>query len=554
MPLRALLEKDFIGRNQEIESLFNIHSEVKQGIASSIFLSGEHGTGKTELVRQLFQLLFWKQHDAVPFLYAVNPAFASVQDFSADYLNRFIRQWLSFQKKDVSLIHANELSMENLMRLAEKSDAHWAVDLIGNFLQTKTSGDAAKHFLSAINAPYHSYLVTGMPVIVMIDDFQRTKELYISNSENKNNLWMLFEESIKSRQTPHILSGSYAELREMFFEKTSFGEYLEFMHISGLDKITSLRLFTLLCEGYGIKVDRESLFPFVDIFHGNLFYIRNFIQTARTEGKTLSEDDLWRVYFHEITRGKFYAYWISQMRKHILRLDLRKVSLEILHHLCSRGATTSPSTIATMFSISMHDLNDIVNVFQTAGFIEMNFSSLKLSDDTILANVIKGLYSKEILENPADKIKETLMKEYQSTVDTHIKAAETKSFEITIPHMPGAELVAVNTLEHIAKIQGIPAEVIGQMQMTIVELFTNLIPREIEPAEGNFDFKFKPDKDTFIIEIKTPYKELTSLSPGVLAENQLIKKYIDDIKLEGTKSGIKIILTKNLKKAFAQAT
>lgn len=555
MPFSALLEKDFIGRNHELESLYNIHSEVKRGIATSIFLSGQRGIGKTELLKQLFQLLYWKQHEAVPFFYTVNPAFASVYDFSMDYLNKFIRQWLSFQKKDVSLIHANGLSTENLMHLAEKSDAHWAVDIIGNFLQVKTSADAAKLFFSAINTPYHSYLTTGMPVIVIIDNFQKTKEFYGPHSENNNNLWMLFEEVIKYRQAPHILTGSQTELQGMFFEKTSLGESLEFINLSGIDKSTSLKLFTSFCNSYGIAVDRESLSPFADLFNGNPFYIKNFIQTLRKEGKNLSADDLWNVYFNEITIGKFYTCWISQLRKHIPRLELRKVSLEILYHLCSRRTSTAPSNLANMFLISINDLNDIVNIFQTAGIIEMNFSSLKLTEDTILTNVIKGLYNKEILGNPADKIKEVLLKERHIAADTYVKTVEPPLFEITIPNIPRAELIALTSLEQIAKSQNISPETIGQLQVALVDLFTNIMPQEKSSDDGNFYLKFKPDKDKFTIEIKTPYKELASLSsPDAIPENQLIKRYIDDIKLEETKSGIKIILTKELKKDTVPST
>ncbi len=154
MPFRILSEKDFIGRRQELEALYGISSETRERIATSIFLSGQHGIGKTELLRQLFTLLFWKQGEVAPFFYTVNPPLISAYDFSMDYLSRFVRQRIAFQKKDASLIHADGLSMEDLMRLAEKSDAQWAVAIIKQYFQAKTAGNAEKLFLCAISAPY----------------------------------------------------------------------------------------------------------------------------------------------------------------------------------------------------------------------------------------------------------------------------------------------------------------------------------------------------------------------------------------------------------------
>ena len=36
------LEKDFLGRSQEMETLFNVASEAVKGVATSIFLAGHH--------------------------------------------------------------------------------------------------------------------------------------------------------------------------------------------------------------------------------------------------------------------------------------------------------------------------------------------------------------------------------------------------------------------------------------------------------------------------------------------------------------------------------
>ncbi len=353
---------------------------------------------------------------------------------------------------------------------------------------------------------------------------------------------MLFEELIKSRHTPHIIAGSHGELQEMFFQETSFGKSLELVNLSGLDKNASLRLFTSLCESYNMTVDKESLSRFVDLFKGNPFYIRNFIQAARHQGKNLSENDLWTIYFNEITNGKIYTYWVSRLRTCIPQLGLRKASLELLYHLCNHSPSTL-SSLTNMLSINREDLSNIVNFFQIAGIIEVSFSTFKLVEDEVLTNVIKALYSKEVIGEPLSRIEETFIKESGNRV----KTVETPSFEIVIPTTPRAELIAVKTLEQIAINQNISTEVIGQLQTALIDLFINIIAQEV-PDDGNLYLRFECSEDTFIIEIKTPYKELVFPAPSEsISEKQLFRSYIYDIKFEKTGSGTKITLIKNLK-------
>lgn len=546
-----LLEKDFIGRGQEIEALGKISSEVKEGVATGIFISGQHGSGKTELLNQLFNVMFWRQDQVAPFLYVPNPAFTSALDFSTDYLGRFIHQRLAFQKKNASLMN-ERLSLENLICVAEESGAHWAVDIIKNHLQIKASGDTTRIFLSAIRAPHNSYLSTGMPVVVLIDDFQKTRAYHGLNDDNKN-LWMLFEEQIKSRLTPHIITGCRSTLHKMLFQETSFGKDLELFSLSGLDKNSSMKLLTSLCEHYGIIVHRDTLLVFADLFRGSPFYIRNFVQTARCRGKILPEKDLWSIYFKEITAGKIYAYWLSRLQNPVPRPEERKTALTLLYYLCKdsngqlpRDLSAALSSLTTVLSVSRETLDTILNSFQTAGIVDINFSTFNFTEDGVLIDFIKGLYSREILSEPPDMVEDAFLKEKVAG----LKTEKIQSFEISIPASQKAELIAAKTLEQIAKNHNISSEIIGDLQIALIELLSSII-KQNNFLNENIYIRFEPQENTFAVELKTPYGELT---PEVLESafgKQSAGNYVDDIKFEKIKNGTKITLIKNLKKDFA---
>ncbi len=128
------------------------------------------------------------------------------------------------------------------------------------------------------------------------------------------------------------------------------------------------------------------------------------------------------------------------------------------------------------------------------------------------------------------------------------EAAEIPSYEIIIPSVPRAELIAVKALEQIAKNQNVPNAVTAQLQTALIHLFTDVITQK-GPAHENFHLRFECSEDTFKIEIKIPFGELVFpvSTKEAISDNQLIKSLIDDIKLERIKSGTKIILIKNLK-------
>ena len=73
MPFSALAEGSFIGRDRALADLALL--AVRPGRPRSQLISGPHGVGKTELLRQLYTLLFWKQGTVTPFLYTVQVPF-----------------------------------------------------------------------------------------------------------------------------------------------------------------------------------------------------------------------------------------------------------------------------------------------------------------------------------------------------------------------------------------------------------------------------------------------------------------------------------------------
>ncbi len=544
MPSKVTV-KYFFDRENELEILKNIHLEAKSGNATGIFLSGRNGIGKTELLRQTFHHLFTNQNDAIPFFYTIKTAFTSIENFSKDYFCTFVVQSLAFLKKDISMIDACIYSLEDVANLTRESGIRWVIDIMNNFLQIKKDVDPLNLFLFAISAPYRSYLLTGTPVIAIVDDFHKMRKFCeINSADNNTNFWMLFENSVKSPYTPHIFSGYQAELNKMFFDDTSFGEYLELFNLTGLKREDSLRLFTSSCETLGL-ISRVELSDCIDLFNGNPFYIKNYIYAARQASRILSEDNFWLIYLSEITKGKTFMYWTSILKTYIPHLDLRKPSLMFLYQLYRDNSGTALSNLPDKLAIGPEELEHIVSLLHTSGTVETGFSELEPADDNILIDVIKGLYLREIEKEPWNKIKDEIIGEKHQLT----KLDSTPSFNLTIPATTKAELVAVRTIEHVAENFNIAPEIIGRLQVALTDLFANAV-KTLGTGSENYHLSFKLKENVFSAEISIPQEDFV-LSDS---DDRRIRAYLDDIKIEKIMSGTKIILIKDINKDLVSAS
>jgi len=307
----------------------------------------------------------------------------------------------------------------------------------------------------------------------------------------------------------------------MFFEDTSFGEYLDLLNLTGLDQDDSLRLFTTLCEVFKLNV-QDELIDHISLFDGNPFYMKNFIHAARQASRNLSEENFWLIYLSEITKGKTFMYWTSILKTYIPHLDLRKPSLMLLYNLYQDRSGNILSNLSEKLSITQQELENIIGLLHASGTFEPGFSELKRADDNILIDFIKGLYLREIENQPWEKIKDIIIGEKPRFV----KHERSPSLDITIPATTKAESVAVRTIELVADNFEIPRETIGLLQIALSELFASVIG-----TGGNgFDYyqmSFKLIENNFSIEILIPQKDVILSN----SDKYRIMAYLDDLKV-----------------------
>ncbi len=530
---------EFLGRSSELETLISVAIAATKGYATSLFLSGRRGTGKTELIRQLFNRLFKIQDEVIPFFYKVNPAPLSSGDFSRDYLIKFIQQAIAFLKKDQSIMNKPIYSVEDMRAFTDDSALHWAIGLMDEYSEAMKKEEPLRMLLHAISAPCRCYQSTGKPVVVMIDDFDRLKDLYCTITGDTPNCWMFFEESMKTPYTPHIITGFRESLNDMFFNKTSIGEHLELMNLKGIDRDNSSRLFDSLCSIYNLNIINTS--ELFDLFHGNPLYIKKFVNALRRSGHMLQKDDVQRVYLDEITKGEISRYWLSHLKRYIPEV-LRADSLSLLYHLCCGGLYEQVSPLEASSIVSKEKVDDVLEALRSADVIEAGFTTFRIIDDRVFVDFIKSLYQIEVLKEPQDKVKDKVA-EFRHENVSRIKEG---FFEAAIPSSEGSETVAIKVLEEVARRHDVPLEIIGKLQIAIAELLNSLFVLNGDDIGGCL-IRFKIEDGAFLIEVDVSGKKLTIEGPEGEASFRLIRGIVDNIMIEKLPNLTRLKILKKLR-------
>jgi anti-sigma regulatory factor (Ser/Thr protein kinase) len=544
MLFSSLKESEFFDRQEELSNLYKKVLNAESGQARNTVLAGHRGIGKTELLKQLFSRLFWKQNRVAPFFYTVNPASLSVTAFSKSYLISFLCQRLAFPKKEQALLYRQEISIDSLSLLIEELQAIWAKNILDQYMQC--AGDPLDSIRVALAAPHRSVLVTGRPVAVLLDDFHWLKGLYLDGVSDSR-LVSLFQEPMSHRKTPYIISGYASELQEMTV-------------VNGWERmpIRPLKPSGASSRANAILNVHEAMgtIPQLLVRHlgGNPFYLDCVVSRACTNSNP-DEKDFWNAYIHEIMEGQIALFWYAVLKNYFPDLSMRRVALAIAYKIHHNVEPLSCQRIAKSFALTDGHASESAYNLYLAGFIRGEFGVFRASDDQVLRDVVDCLYLRELLTKSTHDLREHFL-EVLVQQKKHISR-----YDMTLPMVQEAELVAAQGLEQIGKNLNINLEAIGQLQIAVIEACINVIEHgkgledkvyvSVAVEDEQIEVSIESAGMEFIIqETGEPFRDPdVEKSAGRGRGLKLIRQFVDQVKFEKTVTGTKVVLIKKIEKS-----
>lgn len=542
MPFNAIPAEDFLNREPELNYLKGLSKLKASALGGDVFLEGARGMGKTELLKQLYRILFW-ENNVVPFYYSFKTANLKGTYFAQDYFTGFVRQYISCVKKDPSFASNVAEPLQRLMPAISSLGLYWLIDCIEDFQEHVNKNDFYWQLVAAISAPVMAAQKTGKPVIVMLDDFDAAAHLYESSLGDAHGLISLFGESMRNRRCPHVITGSAGALESIFTDHSLIG-MTERMRLGPLPEDLAVALFRAHLTNLKITCAPGVQLEFLDILRGNPFYIKNLAKAAwKMQKNAIHEKDLIECYSFEVSDGETAFYWASVFNRYAKSSAQRKAMLKLLMHAIENGGIEDGKRLSMVSGLGEAETETILDALEISGIIR--------AKDTVLHDFIHCLYMKEIEGRNANDVREKIESKY-------IQEREESCFELVIPMSSNAELVVAKAVEQIGKNMNLDADFLNHLQLALIEVCINAIEHSGSYEKKVFlKFITRPDKLEIIIENSGRPFSLESIKEVPVEEKmrlgmkrgwgyKLVHKIMDSVKVERVKDRTRVILTKNI--------
>ncbi|MFA5072632.1 MAG: ATP-binding protein [Nitrospirota bacterium] len=511
----------------------------------SIMLAGMRGIGKTEFLKQLFGLLFWKQDRVAPFYYSVHDALLSVEAFSRTYLVQFLCQRLAFEKKEQALFSYEGMSLRDVSLLAEDRGASWVKTIIREY---ERAADPISALRVALEAPHQSILKTGIPVAILLDEFHRLKELSLGAAPD-HRLVSLFDDPITRNKAPYIITGNTNEILEM-----PVAGLLEHVALKPLEYADALSLAQSLLERQQSKGAIPPLL--VRRLGGNPLYLTCLCTKAGVTAQN-TDRDFWNAYCEELIEGRLSGFWTSVFKNSFSNFSSRKIALSLCYKTYHSREPLSLEQIAESFEGTTAELETIVHGLYGAGFIEGAFGVMRPVEDLVLRDVIEALFQKEILAQPAHDLQQEFLDRLLP------QKSDMTRFDLVLPMAKEAELVAAQCLDQIGKNLGFDQDTIGQLQIAVIESCINAIEHSggaerkiylsVIVEENRMEIGIESSGREFVVQqTGEPFGDREGMkTPGRGWGIKLMKRVADEVRFEKTARGMKTVLIKTFNKAMS---
>jgi serine/threonine-protein kinase RsbW len=395
--LSNLAAGELTGRADEFDTLLR-HAKG-EGHGAGFFVSAAPALGVSELLRQLYDQLFFEQGEIVPVYFALRRSDKTARTAATRFLQTFLQQMVAFRRADSKILDAS-CDVCELAELALPSDGYW-IDRLIETCQTESKLNNDLAFVkSCLSAPLRAS-ANGARVFVILDDLHKVEYFTgeIDFIEELNEIFARFE-------APFVFAG-----RRRFWSGKTAND-LENLQLKPLSFIDSGLLAENLAARYGVPVNDQTRDLIAVQFDGNPFFIKSLFQSAGEKGLALdSFQKVEKLYADEIFGGKIGRFYDAVFdgiapraatQKYIVSLLFDAESLE--HEKTHLETWQSRTGLADReFFRTMRLLNTGEIIRLTSNLVETMSENLTLSD------YVAGRFRLEIvLQNRALTVGETL--------------------------------------------------------------------------------------------------------------------------------------------------
>jgi hypothetical protein len=380
----ALSGEEFFSRHNAVQRLFHAGLDVARLLQSSCFLNGKRKSGKSEVLKQAYNRLFWEQDFVIPFFHAIPKSLTSAETFCREYFLQNVLQCIGFLRKDAQLVMSDEHDLNRIVQLAYQSRLSWLIAGVDHYQLFLRNRDLQALSRLSVLFPATVAARTGLPAFVFIDDLHRLASL--TPDTELSLLTADFLLALQSRQAPHCLTGSTRRVIESLFLTAELPVSLEVMSLSSWEPSEAQQLLEGLCRRCEVECDPVLSNYVVRELDCNPFYIRYLVQAARRDSVALlTARQFADLYSFELIEGNLHLYFNSLMHSAPLNATEHIKAIELMH-FCAHAPLEFSALhyLKTREAAQGLDVEKILNALAALELIDFGLGIVSSIEDTVL--------------------------------------------------------------------------------------------------------------------------------------------------------------------------
>jgi len=376
---KVLSDEIFTDREDILAILKKIAYGAKRQQFFSPVLIGHRRMGKTEVLKKLYNELFWEQDEVVPIYITFEELSRESKQFATQYLAFFLSQYIGFKRKDANFIK-EEWQLNDILApvqgFAESQKNHGLLRLLKSTNRVITGNKDTWPILNcAIWAPRRVSEDNDEPMFVMLDEFQHVIEIRDEGGIDPNVLGK-YQHAVEYRRCPHLVTGSAVTLltKDIIGRGALFGRFRA-QYIRGLEGYYVLELCQKLSKHHNVEINPEMAAEIARRTGGNPFYIQCLFEGAVFLNENLDDiDSVNRVIAYELTEGAIWSELYRQLNYYFSAINEFGIAKNIFYFATRyQSEKIDPKKIASSMShwdIDEQQVRDVLLSLSRADLIE----------------------------------------------------------------------------------------------------------------------------------------------------------------------------------------
>lgn len=326
----------FVNRQYELDLFWNWANNIPRRVSKSFALIGRRRTGKTAILKKLYNRLFNEQEAVLPVYitfdrYLDRKEPITSYEFAEQYFMGYIGSYLAFRYRKPALIEplnwqhlrqfADQVHDEYVLHLFEQYDGLWTGLIPHGLVQW------------VINFPKAKARFGRMPTAIIVDEFQVLTNVYDPKQDVHHDVTDSFQQASETRWAPLLVSGSAISLLVGRALGGMLSGRFKYRYVDSLSRSHTHDLVFRLGRFTDVEVNEELAEAIWQLTEGNAYAIQSLMNsTCPARDKLPSLSTLQEVLIFELTnhQGELWQHYREEFEKYSHQLNEGLVTRRVM--------------------------------------------------------------------------------------------------------------------------------------------------------------------------------------------------------------------------------